>query len=66
MDDGPDSIALRYLRQLSGDMAGVREDMREVKQRLGRIVESVASVSRRVDRPAARVERERRLDLIAV
>jgi hypothetical protein len=43
---------------------GVREDMREVKTRLGILESQYASMSTRLDRLDARVERiERRLDL---
>ena len=54
----------RILRHLRGGMAGVREDMREVKTRLGILENQYASMSSRLDRLDARVERiERRLDL---
>jgi predicted nucleic acid-binding Zn-ribbon protein len=43
---------------------GLREDMREVKTRLGILENQYASMSSRLDRLDARVERiERRLDL---
>lgn len=73
MDDGPDSIVLRFLRGLDAKIDRLADDMREVKQRLGALEEglalqahSVASISRRVDRVDERLERiERRLDLVA-
>ena len=66
-----DNIVLEHLRHIRGAIDGLREDMREVKQRLG-ILENqyanleiqYASVSSRLDRLDGRIERiERRLDL---
>jgi chromosome segregation ATPase len=66
-----DNIILEHLRHIRGAIDGLREDMREVKQRLG-ILENqyanleiqYASVSNRLDRIDGRIERiERRLDL---
>jgi predicted nucleic acid-binding Zn-ribbon protein len=49
---------------LRGQLDGVREDMREVKTRLGILENQHAGMSSRLDRLDARVERiERRLDL---
>jgi chromosome segregation ATPase len=66
-----DNIVLEHLRHIRGAIDGLREDMREVKQRLG-ILENqyanleiqYASVSSRLDRMDGRIERiERRLNL---
>jgi len=66
-----DNVVLEHLRHIRGAIDGLREDMREVKQRLG-ILENqyanleiqYASVSNRLDRIDGRIERiERRLDL---
>jgi len=66
-----DNIVLEHLRHIRGAIDGLRDDMREVKQRLG-ILENqyanleiqYASVSNRLDRMDARIERiERRLEL---
>jgi len=66
-----DNIVLEHLRHIRGAIDGLRDDMREVKQRLG-ILENqyanleiqYASVSNRLDRMDSRIERiERRLDL---
>lgn len=66
-----DNIVLEHLRYIRGAIDGLRDDMREVKQRLG-ILENqyanleiqYASVSNRLDRMDARIERiERRLEL---
>ena len=66
-----DNIVLEHLRHIRGAIDGLRDDMREVKQRLG-ILENqyanleiqYASVSNRLDRMDGRIERiERRLEL---
>lgn len=74
MDEGPDSLILRYLRGIDAKVEKLGDDMREVKQRLGALEEglalanhSIASLSRRIDRIDERLERvERRLDLVEV
>jgi hypothetical protein len=58
MAEEPDSIVLRHLRRIDGNMTELREDMREVKRRLSLIEEGQAILSRRPDRI------ERRLDLV--
>ena len=64
MSDEPDSLILRYLRRLAEQVDGLRDDMREVKERLGLLEGGQASISRRVDRIESRLERiGRRLDL---
>jgi uncharacterized coiled-coil DUF342 family protein len=64
----PDNIVLEHLRHIRGAVDGLREDMREVKHRVGSIEREVAHVhvkvaelSERVDRVSDRVEK--RLDL---
>jgi hypothetical protein len=66
-----ETLILDHLRHMRGAIDTLREDMREVKTRLG-ILENAfgilenqyASISSRLDRLDARVERiERRLDL---
>ena len=53
-----------HLRYMWSGIDGLREDMREVKTRLGILENQYASMSSRLDRLDARVERiERRLDL---
>jgi predicted nucleic acid-binding Zn-ribbon protein len=67
----PDNIVLEHLRHIRGAGDGLREDMREVKHRIGSIEREVAHVhvkvaelSERVDRVSDRLERvEKRLDL---
>lgn len=68
----PDNIVLEHLRHIRGAVdALLRDDMREVKQRIGSLEREVAHVhvkvaelSERVDRVSGRLERvEKRLDL---
>jgi predicted nuclease with TOPRIM domain len=60
-----DNLVLEHLRHIRGTTDGLRDDMREVKERLGLLEQTCASISRRVDRLEDRVERiERRLDII--
>ena len=60
-----DNIVLELLRAIRGDIAGLRADMVEVKERLGLLEATGASVSRRMDRVGGDVEQiRRRLDLV--
>lgn len=55
---------LELLRAIRGDMADLKQDMVEVKERLGILEAQYSSLSRRVDRIGGDVERiKRRLDL---
>ena len=77
MTDDPSNLILEHLRSIRTDMGGVRDDMREVKQRLTSLEVSVANLrgevdlhgdfagqSGRIDRVESRLERiEQRLDL---
>jgi predicted nuclease with TOPRIM domain len=66
-----DNIVLEHLRHIRGAVDGLRDDMREVKGRLGllenqyaNLSNQYASLSNRLDRIDNRIERiERRLDL---
>lgn len=66
-----DNLILRYLRRIDEKLDGVRDDVSEIKTRLGRLVNDVAQVhvalaehSTRLDRVTMRIERiERRLEL---
>jgi predicted nucleic acid-binding Zn-ribbon protein len=66
-----DNIVLEHLRHIRGAVDGLREDMREVKHRVGSLEREVAHVhvkvaelSERIDRLSDRLERvEKRLDL---
>ena len=56
---------IEHLRHLDGQLAEMREDIREIKGRLGSLEAQHASLSNRVDRLDLRLERvERRLGLI--
>jgi hypothetical protein len=60
-----DNIVLELLRAIRGDIAGLRADMVEVKERLGLLEATGAPVSRRMDRVGGDVEQiKRRLDLV--
>ncbi|MBI2716623.1 MAG: hypothetical protein HYX37_19580 [Rhizobiales bacterium] len=59
-----DSAVLEHLRHIRGAVDGLRDDMREVKGRLGILESQYANLSNRMDRLDGRVERiERRLNL---
>lgn len=61
----PDSLVLRYLRQIDEKLDRVIEDVRELKTRVGILEQQYASISTRMDRVENRLERiERRLDLV--
>ncbi len=64
-NEQPENIALVYLRRIDEKVDGLREDMREVKSRLGILESQYASISNRIDRVEFRLDRiERRLDLV--
>jgi hypothetical protein len=64
MADEPQNLVLEHLRYIRGAVDGLREDVHEVKARLGLVEETCASLSRRLDRLDDRIDRiERRLDL---
>jgi predicted nucleic acid-binding Zn-ribbon protein len=52
-----ENLILDHLRHMRSAIDGVREDMREVKTRLGILENQYASMSSRLDRLDARVER---------
>jgi predicted nuclease with TOPRIM domain len=59
-----ENIVLDHLRHIRGAVDGLRDDMREVKGRLGILESQYANFSNRMDRLDARIERiERRLEL---
>ena len=60
-----DNLVLDLLRAIRGDIAGLKTDMVEIKERIGLLEGSNASVSRRLDRVSGDVEFiKRRLDLV--
>jgi len=65
MGDEPENLTLTFLRRLDAKIDDLRGDMREVKERLGLLEQTCASISRRVDRIEDRLDRvERRLDIV--
>ena len=65
MSDQPDNLVLNLLRAIRGDLADLKADMVEVKERLGLLEAQYSSVSRRVDRLVGDVEQiKRRLDIV--
>lgn len=62
-----ENIILEHLQHIRAAVDALREDTREVKSRLGILETQYASLSNRLDRLDARVERiERRLELADV
>lgn len=59
-----ESIGLEHLRDIRGAIDGMREDIREIRQRLGLLENHYASMSNRMDRMDGRIER--RLELTEV
>jgi len=65
MSDGPDNIALQYLRRIDQKVDGLIQDVRDLKVRVSAVEENMVVVQRRLDRVDERLDRiERRLDLI--
>lgn len=63
----PDNITLIYLRRMSEQIDGLREDNREIKTRLSILEQQMASVVTRLDRVELRLDRiERRMDLVEI
>ena len=63
-DNGPDNLVLSLLRHIRAKVDQHSADFVEVKERLGLLEGSVASLSRRLDRVAGDVELiKRRLEL---
>ncbi len=60
----PTNLVIEHLSYIRGAVDGLRDDMREIRTRLGILESQYASVSSRIDRIDDRLERvERRLDL---
>jgi hypothetical protein len=65
MSDDPNSLILTLLRAIRGDISHIKGDIIEIKERLGFLEGSYASLSRRVDRLGGDVERIKvRLDIV--
>ncbi len=59
-----ENLVLEHLRHIRSAVDGLRDDIREVKSRLGILASQYANLSNRMDRLDGRVERiERRLEL---
>ena len=78
MTESVENLVLEHLRAMRGDMALIRDDIREIKMRLGNLENVVSGIKRdiadlygetaahhlRYDRLTDRIERiERRLDI---
>ena len=60
----PNNLVLEHLRHIRGAVDAVRDDVREIKTRLGHLEHQYASLSTRMDRIDERLDKiERRLDL---
>jgi predicted nuclease with TOPRIM domain len=60
-----DDLALTLLRAIRSDISQIKTDVIEIKERLGFLEGSYASLSRRVDRLGGDVERiKTRLDIV--
>lgn len=67
MSQEPDSIVLRMLREIRGDLGRLAEDVRDIKIRMTGVEEGLAGVNRRLDRMEADVTQiKKRLDLVDV
>ncbi len=65
MSDGPDSLILRFMRQIDGKLDRVIDELGDLKVRMTSQEENLAALNRRTDRMDVRLERiERRLDLV--
>jgi predicted nucleic acid-binding Zn-ribbon protein len=64
-ENGPDQIVLRLLRNIDQKVDSLRDDVREIKTRVGLLEQQYASLSNRIDRIELRLDRiETRLGLI--
>lgn len=65
LSDNPTNLILEYLRAIRGDIAEIKTDIVEMRERLGRLEANYANVSRRIDRMAGDIEQiNHRLDLV--
>jgi septal ring factor EnvC (AmiA/AmiB activator) len=64
MADEPNNLVLEHLRHIRGAVDAVREDVREIKTRVGHLEHQYASLSTRMDRLDDRLDKiEKRLNL---
>ena len=65
MSDNAPGVVLEHLRAIRGDLAEMKADLVEVKERIGLLEGQYANLSKRVDRLGGDVEQiKRRLDLV--
>jgi archaellum component FlaC len=65
MSDRPDSLVLRFIRQVDAKLDRVIDDLGDIKVRVTNVEENLATLNRRVDRMDLRMERiEGRLNLV--
>lgn len=65
MAEDQGNLALELLRAIRGDIAEIKLDMREVKERLSMLEQLYATASRRLDRVAGDIEViKRHLDIV--
>jgi hypothetical protein len=65
MADDADNMVLSLLRAMRGDTSQIKSDVIEIKERLGFLEGSYASLSRRIDRIGGDVELiKTRLDIV--
>jgi hypothetical protein len=64
MADEPESLVLRYLRNIDQKVDRLIDDVKDIKLRLTLVEEGLAGANRRIDRVEDRLDRiERRLHL---
>ncbi|WP_428484836.1 hypothetical protein [Rhodopila sp.] len=64
LSDGPDSLVLRFMRQVDAKLNRMIDDLGDLKVRVINVEEHLVALNRRVDRMDLRMERiERHLDL---
>lgn len=65
MSEEPPNLVLDLLRAIRGDISEMKEDIREIKERLGLLEQSYSNASRRLDRVSGDIETiKRRLDIV--
>jgi predicted nucleic acid-binding Zn-ribbon protein len=65
MADEPSNLVLEHLRAIRGDVADIKESVRNLQVRVTSIEENMAAMNRRFDRMERDVEHiKRRLDLV--
>jgi predicted nucleic acid-binding Zn-ribbon protein len=61
----PDSLVLRYLRQIDEKLDLLRADVHDLKVRMSHVEEGIGGINRRIDRLDQRMDRiEKRMGLV--